>query len=68
MLYVYTVVATQVSDKPFMAKNVIKLAGDELMLLIVIDNLFLPGCLFFRLWTKREVAPMVIQYLDEEER
>ncbi len=68
MLYVYTVVATQVSDKPFMAKNVIKLAGDELMLLIVRDNLFLPGCLFFRLWTKREVAPMVIQYLDEEER
>lgn len=68
MLYVYAVVATQVSDKPFMAKNVIKLAGDELMLLIVRDNLFLPGCLFFRLWTKREVAPMVIQYLDEEER
>lgn len=68
MLYVYTVIATQVSDKPFMAKNVIKLAGDELMLLIVRDNLFLPGCLFFRLWTKREVAPMVIQYLDEEER
>lgn len=68
MLYVHTVVATQVSDKPFMAKNVIKLAGDELMWLIVRDNLFLPGCLFFRLWTKREVAPMVIQYLDEEER
>ncbi len=38
------------------------------MLLIVMDILFLPGCLFFRLWTKREVAPMVIQYLDEEER
>ncbi len=68
MLYVYTVVAAQVSDKPFMAKNVIKLAGGELMLLIVRDILFLPGCLFFRLWTKREVAPMVIQYLDEEER
>ena len=68
MLYVYAVVATQVSDKPFMAKNVIKLAGAELMLLIVRDILFLPGCLFFRLWTKREVAPMVIQYLDEEER
>lgn len=68
MLYVYTVVATQVSDKPFMAKNVIKLAGAELMLLIVRDILFLPGCLFFRLWTKREVAPMVIQYLDEEGR
>lgn len=68
MLYVYTVVATQVSDKPFMAKNVIKLAGDELMLLIVKDILFLPRSLFFRLWTKREVAPMVIQYLDEEER
>ncbi len=68
MLYVYTVVATQVSDKPFMAKNVIKLAGDELMTLIIKEILFLPGCLFFRLWTKREVAPMVIQYLDEEER
>ncbi|VFB10205.1 Uncharacterised protein [Aeromonas salmonicida] len=68
MLYVHTVVATQVSDKPFMAKNVIKLAGDELMLLIIKDILFLPECLFFRLWTKREVAPMVIQYLNEEER
>jgi len=68
MLYVYTVVATQVSDKPFMAKNVIKLAGYEPIRLIVMDNLFLSGCLFFRLWTKREVAPMVIQYLDEEER
>lgn len=68
MLYVYTVVATQVSDKPFMAKNVIKLAEDELMTLIIKGILFLPGCLFFRLWTKREVAPMVIQYLDEEER
>ncbi|MDR6994597.1 hypothetical protein J2Y65_001259 [Aeromonas salmonicida] len=68
MLYVYTVVATQVSDKPFMAKNVIKLAEDELMTLIIKEILFLPGCLFFRLWTKREVAPMVIQYLDEEER
>lgn len=68
MLYVYTVVATQVSDKPFMAKNVIKLAGCEPILLIVMDILFLPGRLFFRLWTKREVAPMVIQYLDEEER
>ncbi|MDR7018531.1 hypothetical protein J2Y64_000407 [Aeromonas salmonicida] len=68
MLYVYTVVATQVSDKPFMAKNVIKLAEAELMTLIIKEILFLPGCLFFRLWTKREVAPMVIQYLDEEER
>ncbi len=29
MLYVHTVVATQVSDKPFMAKNVIKLAENE---------------------------------------
>ena len=68
MLYVHTVVATQVSDKPFMAKNVIKLAEDELILLIIKDILFLPRSLFFRLWTKREVAPMVIQYLDEEER
>ncbi|MFK0665998.1 hypothetical protein [Aeromonas salmonicida] len=68
MLYAHTVVATQVSDKPFMAKNVIKLAGDGIMLLIVKDILFLPECLFFRLWTKREVALMVIQYLDEEER
>ncbi|MGV2705002.1 UNVERIFIED_CONTAM: hypothetical protein MT382_16565 [Aeromonas salmonicida] len=68
MLYAHTVVATQVSDKPFMAKNVIKLAEAELMILIIKEILFLSECLFFRLWTKREVAPMVIQYLDEEER